>query len=154
VAGFSLVEILIVLTIIGILVTFGIGYIAAARPAAQLERGEVSLSAFLTRARNLAVSEESAVRVQFDVDAGEYWYQQLDRGTGQWNTVSEVSRLPEGVGFLAGSNTFPGGEAEFTPRGSLMAGGSITIVNSTGGTSVLAGNVATGRFNIGGGNLR
>ena len=142
------------LTIIGILVTFSIGYIAAARPAQQLERGEVSLSAFFTRARNLALSEESSVRVQFNMNAGEYWYQQLDRGTGNWNTVSEVAHLPEGVGFLAGSDTFPGGEAVFTPRGSLLAGGSITIANSTGETTVLTGNVATGRFSIGGGNLR
>lgn len=152
--GFSLVEILIVLTIMGILATMGIGYMIAARPEAQLQRSELALTSFLNRARNLALSEETSVRVVFNEGTSQYWIEQLDRATLNWNTVSEVASLPEGVTIQTAGVTFAGDTVQFTVRGSLMAGGSITIVNSAGSTSILSGNVATGRFPVTGGSLR
>jgi prepilin-type N-terminal cleavage/methylation domain-containing protein len=152
--GFSLIEILIVLAIMGILATTGIGYMIAARPEAQLQRGELALSSFLTRARNLALSEETSVRVVFNEGASQYWIEQLDRATLNWNTVSEIATPPEGIAIQTAGVTFAGDTVQFTVRGSLMAGGSITIVNSTGSTSILTGNVATGRFPVTGGSLR
>jgi prepilin-type N-terminal cleavage/methylation domain-containing protein len=152
--GFSLVEILIVLAIMGILATTGIGYMIAAQPEAQLQRGELALASFLNRARNLAQSEETSVRVVFNEGASQYWIEQLDRATLNWNTVSEIATPPEGVTIQPAGVTFTGDTVQFTVRGSLMAGGSITIINSTGSTSILTGNVATGRFRVTGGSLR
>jgi prepilin-type N-terminal cleavage/methylation domain-containing protein len=152
--GFSLVETLIVIVIMGILVTTGAGYMLAARPDAQLQRGELALASFFNRARNLAISEEASVRVQFDEDTGEFWMEQLDRETASWNTASEMAQLPDGVGFKPEGNTFPDNTIQFTPRGSLMAGGQIAIINSAGSYSILTGTVATGRFPVTGGTLR
>lgn len=152
--GFSLVEMLIVLTVMGILATMGIGYMITARPETQLQRGELALASFLNRARNLALSEESSVRVVFNEGTSQYWIEQLDRATLNWNTVSEIAALPEGVQIAPGGVTFASDTVQFTTRGSLMAGGSITISNSTGSTSILTGNVATGRFPVTGGSLR
>jgi prepilin-type N-terminal cleavage/methylation domain-containing protein len=152
--GFSLIEMLIVLAVMGILATMGIGYLIAAQPATQLQRGELVLASFLNRARNLALSEETSVRVVFNEDPSQFWIEQLDRATLNWNTVSEIATLPEGVGFTPGGIAFASNTVQFTTRGSLMAGGTITIANSTGSTSILTGNVATGRFPVTGGSLR
>lgn len=152
--GFSLVEALIVIAIVGILVTSGTAYMLAARPEAQLQRGELAVSSFLNRARNLALSEEVAVRVLFDEATGEMWMEQLDRATATWSSASEIAQLPEGIGFMSGGNTFPDATIQFTPRGSLMAGGQIAIINSESSYSTLTGTVATGRFPISGGTLR
>lgn len=153
-AGFSLIEAMIVLALLAIAATMGFSYMLAARPHAQLERAEITLSAFLGQTRNLAISGEVAARVVFNMDTGEYWSQTLDRNTGNWSDESAVQTLPEGVTFTAGGNTFPGTTVTYTPRGTLMTGGSIDIENSRGEIQTLTGNIATGRFQLEGGNLR
>jgi prepilin-type N-terminal cleavage/methylation domain-containing protein len=152
--GFSLVEVMIVLAIGAIVATMGFGYLLAAQPESQLQRGEIFLTSFFDRARNLAISQETSTRVIFNEETGEFWIEQLNRATASWNTVSEIATLPEGVGIQPESITFAGDTVQFTARGSLMAGGSITLINSTGSTSVFTGQVASGRFPITAGSLR
>ena len=153
--GWSLIETVIVLAIIGILSTIGFSYVLRARPHARLEQAELRLVGVLAKARNLAISEELATKAVFNLESEEYWIEQQDRETLAWINASHSYTLPEEVHFAAvGGVTFSGNEVRFTPRGTLMSGGSIKVVNSLGETSTLTGSLATGRFPITGGNLR
>jgi len=152
--GFSLVEVLIVLALMGILVTFSVSTMLAARPHALLERGEVDLASKLMQARNMAVSEEISTRMVFDDAQGLYWIERYNRGTEAWEDASQQWSLPEGADFVTDGNTFPDATPTFTPRGTLLVGGAIQITNSAGEVATLAGIVPSGRFDMGGGNLR
>jgi prepilin-type N-terminal cleavage/methylation domain-containing protein len=151
--GFSLIEAVAVLAIAAIMATLSIAYLARARPHAQLERAEVEISSQLARARNLAISDEIPVKVMFDGETGAYHTEAYDREGESWNQVGPAYGLPTGVAFTEGGITFADSEVRFTPRGTLMAGGSITVA-CEGETGTLTGNVATGRFPLAGGHLR
>jgi type II secretion system protein H len=152
--GFSLVEVLIVLAILGILGTLTISNLLSAKPNAELDKGQEEVSFLLNQARMLAVSEELNTRMVFQTN-GEYWYEQQDRDTGTWSIATAgggKSKLPSTV-TLTG-NTFPAQTITFTPRGTLFVGGTLTFTNTQSKTATLVGNVATGRFPLGGGNTR
>jgi len=152
--GFTLLEALIVLALMGILVTFSVSTMLAARPHTLLERGEVDLASKLMQARNVAVSEEVSTRMVFNLAQGLYWIERYNRGTEVWEDASQQWTLPEGTVFVEDGNTFPDSTATFTPRGTLLVGGTIQITNSAGEVATLTGVVPTGRFSMGGGNLR
>jgi type II secretion system protein H len=152
--GFSLVEMLIVLAILAILSTLTISSMIGAKPNAELDKGQEEVSFLLNQARMLAVSEELNTRVVFQTN-GEYWYEAQDRDTGTWSIATAgdgKSKLPTTV-TLTG-NTFPAQTVTFTPRGTLLVGGTLTFTNTQNKTATLVGNVATGRFPLGGGNTR
>ena len=153
-AGFTIIEMLIVIAVAGILGTIGVGYMISAKPHSELEGAELALSTTLNQARNLAQSEEVAAKVVFDLTTGEYWIERLDRDSGSWVAETAHTTLPGAVTFASGGITFSGDEVRFTPRGTLMSGGSITLSSSTGEESTLDGQVATGRFMPGGGHTR
>lgn len=152
--GFSLVELLIVIAIMGILATLSVSNMYAARPHAQLERGEIVLSSFLKEARMFAVSEEANSRAVFDEGNNEYYLEWQDRVSHSWTQSGSTKSLPEGVTFVAGGITLPGSMAVFTVRGTLQAGGNIAIQSSTGEVTTFTGNIITGKFPLAGGNLR
>jgi prepilin-type N-terminal cleavage/methylation domain-containing protein len=149
--GFSLVEIVIVLTVMGVLAGLSIGYVVSARPNAQLQRGELVLTSALSKARNLAISEETQVRVTFVESTGTINIGRND-GTG-WTTVASET-LPEGVGFKSGGNTFASATVTFNTRGTLVSGGALALINDNSEYTTFTGNLSTGRFNLGGGHLR
>lgn len=152
--GWSAIETLIVIAIAGILATMSFAYMLRARPHARLEEAELRLSGVLAQGRNLAISEELATKVAFDIDGCEFWVEQQDRTTLVWSEATPHAVLPEGVFFGDTGVAFPSQEVRFTPRGTLLVGGSITITNSVGESSTLTGQLATGRFQPGGGHLR
>jgi prepilin-type N-terminal cleavage/methylation domain-containing protein len=151
-SGFSLIETLIVLAVLAISGTMGYGYMLSARPHSQLERASDELSAELSGARNFSISHEVAVRVRFS--ASQYWTQSYDRASNSWSDVTTHKTLPELVDFSSGGNTFPAQIVSFTPRGTLMTGGVITLESTGGETYTFTGNIATGKFPLEGGNLR
>ena len=153
-SGFSMVEMLMVLAIMGIIVTLTISSLMAARPHAQLERGELVVAQTLNQARNLAISDELAVRVSLDPDANTMTIAQADPGTTDYVDIFGPYDLPDGIEFEADGITFDGNNVQFTPRGSLLSGGEIEISNSAGETTIFTGNLATGKFPLTGGNLR
>jgi prepilin-type N-terminal cleavage/methylation domain-containing protein len=154
-AGFTLVESLIVLAISAIVATMGFGLMISARPHALLEEADIRLAGVLTQARNIAVSQELSTKVAFDLDTNEFWIERQNRATAEWEVVGGRTALPDRVAFSGEGITFPDGEVRFTPRGTLLAGGSITYYASqTEETSTLQGNLATGRFVPTGGHLR
>jgi type II secretion system protein H len=153
--GFSLVEVLIVLAILAILGTLAISNLFSAKPNVELDKAQEEVSFLLNQARMLAVSEELNTRVRFDTATGEYWYESQDRETLAWSIATAGGgkrKLPSTV-TLTG-NTFPAQTVQFTPRGTLFAGGTLTFKNTQDKTATLVGNVATGRFPLGGGNTR
>ena len=153
--GFTLIETLIVLAIGGIVATMGFGLMLSARPHALLEQADIRMAGVLTKARNLAVRQEINTKVAFDLETNECWIEQQDRATEVWAVVGGRTALPEGVQFAAEGITFLDSEVRFTPRGTLLAGGSITYyARQTDESSTMRGNLATGRFSPGGGNLR
>jgi prepilin-type N-terminal cleavage/methylation domain-containing protein len=153
--GFSMLEMLMVIAIMGILSTVSVSYLLAAQPHARLEQAELELTARLNSARHLAVSEECRTRLRFDtaVTPPEYWVQRMDNATGTWtNAALPLYALPAGV-TLSG-NTFAGSQVNFNTRGGLVSGGTLTLTSETGETSVMTGNLASGRFQFGTGNTR
>lgn len=150
--GFSFTEVVIVLAILAIIATTSVSLVLSAVPHAQLETAELAVVSDLAQYRYIALSEEVPVRVQFDVEAGTWQAEKLVDGT--WVSAAPPGELEAGCAFAADGVTFPGQLVEFTSRGSLLAGGSISITSSQGELRVLSGNLATGRFVISEGNLR
>jgi prepilin-type N-terminal cleavage/methylation domain-containing protein len=150
--GFSMVETLMVLAIAGILVTMSFGYLISARPAAELERGEIVLQQTLVAARNLAMSDEVTVQVIIDTDNGTLTIESAEPGTGNFSAAMPMVTLPSGVGIA--TTSFEGDTIVFTSRGSLVSGGNITISNNVGTSRVYTGQLASGRFPLLEGNLR
>ena len=126
-AGFSMVEVLIVIAIVGILATFSISYLYGSRAQAQLERAEVQVTNVLKEARSKAVSEEVNTRVVFSEDANSMVTEAQSNIDGTWSQVGATENLAEGIVFVAGSNTLADSTASFTPRGTLVSGGEFTI---------------------------
>ena len=155
--GFSLIELLIVVAILAIVSTIAIGSTISALPHANLEKGQEAVAYSLSQARMLSLSEEVAVRMKFDtgVSPQQYWYEKQDRTTLAWSIATSggaKQTLP--VGITITGNTFPAQTVTFTPRGTLLVGGTLTFRNTQGQTNTLVGNVATGRFPLVGGNTR
>jgi Tfp pilus assembly protein FimT len=154
-----MIEALIVLAITGILVTMGYAYLISATPHAELERAQIEVHRVLTDARNKAVSEELVTTVMFDVANDELWVEWTDPDSGSTMSLPHQG-LPDSVSFEESGIPYVDGEISFTPRGSLVSGGSvasggtITLVNTNGESFIFTANVATGRFPLYGGNLR
>ena len=147
------------IAIVGIVGTMGFSYMISARPHAQLEQAQVMVHGVLQHARNKAVSEELITRVVFSTDTNQLWVSWVDPDTGD-DVTMPVETLPDGVFFDASGIPSVDGEVLFTPRGSLVSGGSeasggtITLVNSLGETYTFMANVPMGRFPLVGGHLR
>ena len=154
--GFSMVEMLIVLAIMGIMGTMSVSYMLAAKPHAELERAQLELIGRLNGARQLAVSEEVQTRLRFDttVTPQEYWIQRYNVATSTWSNDSHYPLYELPTGVTVSANTFSSAMVRFNTRGALQSSGTITLRSSTGETSPLTGNLASGRFQFGAGNTR
>lgn len=152
--GFTLVEMLMVVTAVGVLVTMGYSYMISARPHAQLESAELQLQGVLEEARSIAIGQEIATRVVFVEGEDEFRLEVLNPNTGSFGQVGPTHQLVDNVSFAVGGVTLPSAIARFTPRGTLMAGGAVTIENSNGETATLTASIVSGRFRLGQGNLR
>jgi general secretion pathway protein H len=71
-AGFTLLELLIVLTLIGLIMSVVLPSIVRVLPGVQLHRSATGLAAVLRSARSKAVSSARTVTVEFDPELGEY----------------------------------------------------------------------------------
>ncbi|GEM_PF-3367678 len=158
-SGWSMVETLIVLAITGILATTSYAYMVSARPHAELERASLMVHGVLSEARSKAISEELVTTVVFDAQAAQLWVEWTDPDSGSTESLP-TRTLPETVSFDDSGIPYIDGELSFTPRGSLVSGGSpaaggvIVLVSTMDETFTFTANVATGRFPLVGGHLR
>jgi Tfp pilus assembly protein FimT len=152
--GWSMIETLIVIALGGILSTMSISYMISAHPHAELERAEIEVSRALKEARSTAINHETQTRVRLLVDADQYYVEEYDREDDTWAVITPIYNLSAEVSFDADETNFADNKVVFTPRGTLVTGGTIGLLNSKSESSVLTGSVATGRFQLTGGNLR
>ena len=118
-----MVEALIVLAITGIMVTMGYAYLISATPHAELEQAEIIVHRVLSEARNKATSEELVTTVMFDLDNSQLWVEWTDPNSGTTQSLPPRT-LPDRVSFEDSGIPFVDGAVSFTPRGSLVSGGS------------------------------
>ena len=153
--GFSVIELSIVLAILAIVATISISNLYSAVPHARLETAQLRMAEVLMMARNQARSEELNTRVVFNLANDSYWMETQDRATLDWSNSmpgAGVESLTDGVTIQ--STTFPQNSVNFTTRGTMLVGGTITLRGSDAATLNLVGNITTGRFTRTGGHLR
>lgn len=144
-SGFTLIEVMIVVAIIGILSALTLGSLAAGRTARDLSRSSREVAAALREAQNYALSGRTA-------NIGENNCAYSVQGSGSTFTLSHTygSSCTSGVlatyslsrGVVFGSNL----TASFSvPRGELMPGASANIALTKGGSTVYVCLSAAGR---------
>jgi general secretion pathway protein H len=72
VAGFTLIEILIVITLMGLLMALVLPAFSRVMPGIELNKSAVQLAAALRSARSTAVSRASEVSIEIDQEQGDY----------------------------------------------------------------------------------
>ena len=83
-AGFTLIEVLITVTIVGVLLSMSLLVLPGAIAAAKADSGRSQLSALLRTAREQAVTERRNVEVRFvPPDAVEAWREDIDANGAQ-----------------------------------------------------------------------
>ena len=153
--GFSLIELIVTMAVIGILVVIGLPAMQSwldryrTRSAAQ----EIATTIQLQRMR--AVSQSDEFSIAFNVGAGTFSLFEGDAATG--TQLDAVPRgLPFGVTFSGGPSggpiDVPGAELFFHPDGTLgdstAATDAVYLSNSIGDTFEVEFNRATGRVEV------
>jgi type IV fimbrial biogenesis protein FimT len=103
--GFTLIEMMVTVSIIAIMVGIAIPSVLAWMPAANLKDAALDLRTAMIRARSLAVNEGIEHRVAFDVDTRTYTVDKgnLSSGSTAWTTVVGPNDLPTGIEYQSTS---------------------------------------------------
>ena len=145
-AGFSILEMLIVISLVGILATIAVPSLVAAQRYHSLRSTAEALVSNFNSARGYAITHNSYARIIFDVGYNSYFIQVYDDENELWQTVENVIVLPANISFS--QVTFENGIAIFDPFGSLKAGGQVEIVDSFGNSILMSTRVANGQLRI------
>lgn len=114
--GFSLVEMMLVVVVMGMLLIVGLPAFRRSQRDAALASGRNALAAVISRARTVAISRGAPTAVRFG--AGHQRVEMLLGGT--WQLVGDTLHLEQGFGVLF---TVPG-DIRFLPTGmALLPGG-------------------------------
>ena len=142
-AGFTLIEMLVVIAILGVVAGASVPAIRSARAVDPLEKGTDAIGNLLARSRQSAVERAAGIRVSIDPASRRYTVRMLTTDAPNDSVVADSLILPDGVtlddasGWLA--VTFaPSGEARgdaFTLRWQGRAA-TITVNQWTGDAHV------------------
>ena len=132
-AGFTLMELLTVIAIIGILSAIAIPNMIAWRSNQQLSSMARDLQSFINGARLQAVKGNSSVTLTFDptIHGKEIKSEQVNRASAAIPNKIEFLALRPGVAM---TTNFTGGTVVYNSRGMLTdnVGGTVTLTNSSG----------------------
>ena len=98
-AGFTLLELLIVIAVLGILLGIAVPTFASYRTSSQLKGGAETVAAVLRQARSAALGSGQAQTVRFASDAAGAYLRVLSVDN------SSQTRLPRGIAWGAGTPT-------------------------------------------------
>ena len=114
--GFSLIEMMLVVSVMGILVLAGIPAFRRAQRDTALASGRNALVATIARARTVAISRGAPTAVRF---GGDHQRVEMLLG-GAWQTVGDTVHLEAGFGV----QIFAPGDIRFLPTGmAILPGG-------------------------------
>lgn len=125
--GFTLMEFLVIIGIIGILVLIGIPTFRNIQPNLQLSGVTRELITDLRYAQQLTVTEQVEHGVLFD--SAQKKYQVIKHGEGTEDTVLKEKSLPREIKTLTITGLTNNNEARFNPYGAVKEIGTITLIN-------------------------
>ena len=140
-AGFTMIEILVVIILIAVMTALALPKLTTAAQKANIRSTRVELSAMVARARAAAIQRGCVDSLHLSTSAGTAWVTacKVSVATGR-DTVGPVDQLGKRFGItLSTSKTDYG----FDPRGILVgfAGGTITVTGNGYTDSVVINNV-------------
>lgn len=141
--GFTLLELIIVLSLVGILASISVVSHGRMRPALDLYAAARQVLMDLKIVRMRAIVDSVNHRAFFPEGAHEYRLQR--RGRTDYEDVGEPISLPPGIVVV--KCTASGGGIAFRPRGSAGTFGTITLANADGQTRQVIVDIA-GRIRV------
>lgn len=144
--GFTLIEMLIVILIVGILATISMPYLIPTHRLSSLDGATDNLISTFSSTRSMAVAENTYCRVLIDPAAGALDVEKWDPAALAWVGTGQGYELPDRIAFSTGGVTFNNNEALFDPHGSLVEGGTLTVEDGRGGEQTLTTLIASGRL--------
>ena len=125
--GFTLIEILVVISIISIITGIFFGGLRTLQPAMRLDGVVRDLATDLHYIQQQAVSEQFNYGISFLIDTNEYQILKYITST----TTQEISKksLAQGISFYE-IKDFTDNNVIFNPYGSVTEAGSISLVNN------------------------
>ena len=134
--GFSMIELMIVIAIIGIIAGIGIPNLIKYRPRAQLKKAARDLYSNMQLARVKAMRDSSQWAVQFDTDAGAYSLLSDEGADEDWNTIDdEIFKSVDLAGYAGvsyGTLHGPRTGATSNPSDGVSFSANRVIFNSNG----------------------
>lgn len=150
-AGFSLIEMMVVVAVIGILIVAAVPNIAGSNKEHQVEAAANDMSARIQLARQRTLATRIPSRIVFDHDAGVYRFQRLLDGSTWTRDPDEDYAIPRGVGwsYAAGPDS-SGNMVEFESRGTVaQADAPLSVVfDNDRGDAYALSLVRTGRVTV------
>ena len=143
--GFSLVELMVVIAIIGIIAAISSLNLATGLPKYRLKRASRDITSRLRQARSTAIKTSSTIIIQFDTGRHSYNIDgKLYPGSGQSTNNALSSYYGSGLLFDRGNYksgnavTFPSERVTFNSRGISPSLGSIYLSNNQGDVNKIA----------------
>ncbi len=143
--GFSLVELMVVIAIIGIIAAISSLNLVTGLPKYRLKRASRDITSRLRQARSTAIKTNATVVIQFDTGRHSYSIDNKLYPATDGNTNNALSSYyGSGLSFDRGSYTsgnsvtFPGERVTFNSRGISPSLGSIYLSNNQGDVNKIA----------------